>query len=250
MNEIAEENIPIAHIKDYIVNSRKNGYPDSKIIENLKKANWPEDIIDRAVQEADSVLSSVSEGSEDSKAEEEKPKEEKKSDKKQAKKEPAEEETDEASEEAGKEEAGKEEAEEERPEETDDSENPEEAKEHAETSESTKSSDIFTKPELGEENKQPENAGALEATPKTFSFLSLVALLFSPIPFVGLGVSMAILDYMRKNNKSGKIFPLLGLVINVCIILFIVIILIQIFTLEPDKMAGFARFVNDKFSLV
>src|SRR4030066_2506868 len=53
--------IPVSGIKDYIVNSRKTKFSDSIIIENLKKVNWPEDVILAALKEADSVVPAVQE---------------------------------------------------------------------------------------------------------------------------------------------------------------------------------------------
>ena len=50
--------IPV-NIKDYIIKSRQSGLPDSKIIEGLKSSNWPEDIINMAVQEANTIIQPV-----------------------------------------------------------------------------------------------------------------------------------------------------------------------------------------------
>ena len=52
---------PVSNIKEYIVNGRKNGFPDTKIIENLKKTNWPDDVIESAFEEADKFFKAFSE---------------------------------------------------------------------------------------------------------------------------------------------------------------------------------------------
>jgi len=52
---------PVVNIKDYVIKSRQAGITDSKIIEELKKNNWPEDIITSAVDEANAVIGAVPE---------------------------------------------------------------------------------------------------------------------------------------------------------------------------------------------
>src|SRR3989344_2195711 len=53
--------LPVSNIKEYIVKSRQAGYPDSKILESLKKANWPDDVIESAVVQANEIIAPVAE---------------------------------------------------------------------------------------------------------------------------------------------------------------------------------------------
>ena len=201
-----EKEGPVSNIKEYIVNARKNGFPDTVIIENLKKTNWPDDIIESAIKEADKVIPEVTE-------------EEKK-----------EEETKESPEEEKKEEQPKEETKEEKKEEKADS-------------------DLLTKPPEGIfPGKEHPQADIIAK--KKFSFLALIALLLSPIPFIGLGVAMAAIDNIRKNNKSGTILAILALIINVIVILGIIYIIFQIFTLPSENLVGFSKYVSDMFNIV
>jgi hypothetical protein len=52
---------PLVNIKDYIVKCRQAGMPDSKIADSLKKANWPQDILDGAFLDSNSILPPVAE---------------------------------------------------------------------------------------------------------------------------------------------------------------------------------------------
>ena len=83
-----------------------------------------------------------------------------------------------------------------------------------------------------------------------FTFWVVVALLLSPIPFVGLAVASSTWDYIRKNKKSGGIIALLAIFINVAMILATIWILFQIFTLDPEQLTGLAKFLNDKFKFL
>ena len=208
---------PVSNIKEYIVNGRKNGFPDTKIIENLKKTNWPDDVIESAVEEADKVVPAVSE--ETSEPEEKEPTEEKKEEQPKEDKKDVE----------SKEEAL-------------DKESPKEEKKEL-------GSDLLTKPPEGIFPDKKEGA-AQEPVKKKFSFLALIALLLSPIPFIGLRVAMAAIDNIRKNNKSGTILAILALIINVLVILGIIYIIFQIFTLPPENLVGFSKYVNDMFNII
>ena len=218
----SEKEGPDSNIKEYIVNARKNGFPDSKIIENLKKTNWPDDIIESAIGEADKIIPAVSEEEQPTEEDKEEPKE---VEPKEYKKEDDAKEV--ASEPDKKESAPKE----------------------SEEKKNEPSSNLLTKPPEGIFPDKKEGT-AQEPVKKKFSFLALLSLLLSPIPFIGLGVAMAAIDNIRKNNKSGTILAIIALIINVIIILGIIYIIFQIFTLEPDKLPGFAKYVNDKLNLV
>jgi len=85
---------------------------------------------------------------------------------------------------------------------------------------------------------------------KKFSFMSIVALILSPIPFVGLGVAMTTLDTINKKKMSGRFIAIIAYVLAIASIGIVVYALYQIFTLDPEKMTGFALFVNEKFGLV
>ena len=52
---------PMHNVKDYIVQCRNSGHPDSKIMQNLSSSNWPEDIIQIALSEADKIVPKNSE---------------------------------------------------------------------------------------------------------------------------------------------------------------------------------------------
>lgn len=90
--------------------------------------------------------------------------------------------------------------------------------------------------------QQPAKEDIKEARPKKqkkgFCFLTLIALLFSWLPFVGLGLAMTSFDIIRKKNKSGTLLALAALVLNICSILFVIYILINLFTLPPDQLEG------------
>jgi len=83
---MAEE--PIANIKDYIVQCRQGNMPDSKIVEGLRKSNWPDDVINAALVDANSVILAVPEPKpEEQEEKKEENKEQKKDNKKPEKKE-------------------------------------------------------------------------------------------------------------------------------------------------------------------
>ena len=208
---------PDSNIKEYIINGRKNGFSDTVIVENLKKTNWPDDIIESAMKEADKEVPPVSK--------EEKP------------------------EEPGKEKK-EEETNEEKKEESEEKEEPKEETPEKEAQKEEKlGSDLLTKPPEGifPEKKEAEAVGSVK---KKFSLLAVLALLLSPIPFVGLGMAMFAIDNIRKNHKRGTILAVLALIINVIVILAIIWFMYQIFTLEPNNLAGFAKYINDMFNIV
>jgi len=184
---MAEE--PIANIKEYIVECRQGKMPDSKIVEALRKSNWPDDVINAALEDANTVVPAVPEPEEP-----EEKKEEKKDNKKPEKKE-----------------------------------------------------------NKSKEEKQDENAiveESMKKEKKPFSFLAIFALLLSPIPLLGLGITLNALDNIRKNKMSGAFLAVLGLLINIGITLLIIYFIYQIFTLPPEALQGFAKAMNDMFNLV
>ena len=63
----------------------------------------------------------------------------------------------------------------------------------------TPNSDVFTSPPIGIEKKEPAPEQKAKI-PKPFTFLALIALLLSPIPFIGLGVGMSVFEYAKKNR--------------------------------------------------
>ncbi len=199
MEEVTSSDIPISGIKEYIINSRKNGYPDSKITPNLKKANWPDDVIEIALKEADAVIPAVAEFKKEEEKEivQEKPNQE--------------------------------------------------TKQNIPSKVNT--DDLFTKPpvDVFPEEQKPK----IELKPRRrFSFLSLFALLFSPIPFVGLFIGIGVLGHIRKNKMIGGFFALLAILINLCVIGLIAYIIWQVFSLNPEELTGFSKYVNDMFKII
>ncbi len=55
---------PSSGVKDYIINCRSVNMTDSQIRDNLKKSNWPEDVIEQAFTTANVVSNSVPESEE------------------------------------------------------------------------------------------------------------------------------------------------------------------------------------------
>jgi len=223
-----EKEGPVSNIKEYIVNGRKNGFSDAIIIENLKKTNWPDDVIKSAMVEADKVIPAVTEEEkteETSSSESQSPSDSKK---------PGEEKKEEKS----KEEKPKEDKKEEEP-----------KKEDGEEKKEEPTSDLLTKPpkDVFPEKDKPKTE---EHIKKKFSILSLIALLFSPIPFIGLGVAMAAIDHNRKKHKSGTIFAILALIINVIVILTIVYVMYQLFLLPSENLVGLSKLANEWFNIV
>lgn len=108
--------------------------------------------------------------------------------------------------------------------------------------------DLFTQPEMIK--TKAEIPKQEEKPKKTFSFFSLLSLLFSPIPFVGLGVGMAAFDSARKNNQTGGFFALITILINFAVILFIGYVFYQIFSLDSGQLTGFSKFISEQFNLV
>ena len=262
-----EEKVPLTHIKDYVVTCRQRGITDSKITETLTKANWPDDVIQMAVSEPNNIEGSVpepeipvnppqpvQEEGKDQKPGEDKPKEEESLKQEEPVKKDVEEtkinnnevlkvhETQSVSEPQNSEGILKEPNSEPRID-----EKPEEKKEQVKK----QKSDLFTKPpkEVSKEEPKKEEPSKPKEK-KTFSGLVIVALLLSPIPFVGLGVSMATMESIKHHNKKGMFLAVLALLINVFVILGIIYLMFQIFSLEPDNLTGFSKYINDNLNLV
>ena len=61
---------------------------------------------------------------------------------------------------------------------------------------------------------------------------------------------MTTLDTINKKKMSGRFIAIIAYVLAIASIGIVVYALYQIFTLDPEKMTGFALFVNEKFGLV
>ncbi|MFH2020771.1 MAG: hypothetical protein ABIJ34_05115 [archaeon] len=85
---------------------------------------------------------------------------------------------------------------------------------------------------------------------RKFCLMALIALMLSPVPFIGLGFAMTSLDMINKKNMSGTFVAIIALFINILTILFVLFLIYQIFTLDPSQLTGFSRYVNDMFQLV
>jgi hypothetical protein len=205
--EQEKEGLPLTNLKEYITDLRNQGYPNSKIIQALQKVNWPEDVIQAALSEADTIIPAVPEPVEETPSSEEKP--------------------------------------------LDSSEAGTEKKTELEIGEKVTAEVQEKKPAT--EVKKPEETTMdikTEKPKKKFSIWGLVALLLSPIPFIGLGVAMTAWENMQKNNRSGGFFALLAMIVNTGVILFLLYIIYQLFMLGPDQMAGLADWVNKRFNLI
>ncbi|MEK6917197.1 MAG: hypothetical protein AABW92_05640 [Nanoarchaeota archaeon] len=178
---------PISNIKEYIVSRRKQQVHDSNIINSLRGASWPDDIIETAFQDANKIIEAVPEPVAAEKKEEQ-----------------------------------------------------EEIQETSSNDDKEEKEEVVEKPAAEKVKKEK----------KSFSIMALFAFIFSPIPFIGLGVAMAAFDDIKKNNKTGKFLAFLALIINFAIIVSIIYFFYQIFNLPPDKLAGFASVINDMFNLV
>ncbi len=180
------------NIKDYVIKSRQAGQPDSIIVQSLKSANWPEDIIEVALQESNLVVQPVPEPIETP---------------------------------------------------------------QSQPSEIQQKDKFQKKEKFQQKNNQVKDQGlvdsALQKQPKRgFCFLTLIALLFSVIPFIGLGLAMTSFDIIKKKNKSGTIIAVLALLINIGAIFFVVYILIQMLTLSPTQLEGVSKFVVEALGIL
>jgi len=184
--------IPV-NIKDYIIKSRQSGLPDLKIIESLKSANWPEDIITMAISEANTVIQPIDE-----------------------------------------------------PVET-----PENEVQTTIKTDDTKPIDEKIIEEKTKQNNKnlPEKDNLKTTQKKKFCFLTIVALIFSPIPFIGLGFAMTSFDMIKKKKLSGTIIAALALILNLCVIGFVIIIIIQMFTLDASQLEGVSKWLVEIFGI-
>ncbi|MEM2139279.1 MAG: hypothetical protein QXM96_03955 [Candidatus Woesearchaeota archaeon] len=208
----------ITGIKDYIIKCRKSNIPDSKIIEILKKSNWPEDVINEAIYQADFVVPKVKEADINNNKEQiNNINEQNNNNITNIIKD-------------------------------NNIKNSNTNNQITNQSLSTNTNnDLFTKPPILEEKK----VNIIEEKPKkVFSYWVIVALLLSPIPLIGLGISMSVLDYVNKNNYNGKILAYLSLIISLLVIFYIIYIMYQIFTLNPSELTGFSKTIVEKFNLL
>lgn len=85
---------------------------------------------------------------------------------------------------------------------------------------------------------------------KQFSLFGLVAFLLSPIPLIGMVVCMIAADYIQKKKMSGLIFPILGMIINIGLIVYIVWTIFVVILPSDGNLAGFAGALNDAFNFI
>jgi hypothetical protein len=116
--------------------------------------------------------------------------------------------------------------------------------------EQEKKDELFTKPEVLNQPQQEAKKEEPKKEKKGFSLLALVAFIFSPVPFIGLGIAMAALESAGKNKQSGGFLAIIALLINIGVICFIGYILYQIFTLPVENLTGFSKYVVDTFKLM
>ncbi|MEM3373937.1 MAG: hypothetical protein QXE31_01830 [Candidatus Woesearchaeota archaeon] len=213
----------ITGVKNYIIECRKKNIPDSKIIETLKNSKWPDDIIESAIKEANLIISSVKESPSQTIEVVQKNKEQQTINQSiqthttliQAN--------------------------------TLTNTTQDTITQTSQAVQTKISDDLFTKPPI----LQDQKPNILEEKPKkVFTPWVIIALILSPIPLIGLGVSMSVLDYVNKNNYSGKIIAYLSLVISLFVLFYILYLIYQIFTLPPDQLTGFAKSIVEKFNLL
>lgn len=226
-NQEKKEEIPI-NIKDYIVDSRKQGFTDSVIIENLRKVKWPEDIITKAIEEANSIAPPVSEptpprqtGNTTENAQQPNPSVQTNNNINQT--------------------------------------NPQTTDKQAIQQPASKIPDkkpnvieqsgLFTQPPK-EVYPEKQQQAAKEEEKKVFSIMSIIALLLSPIPFIGLGFAMNVLEKPHRYNTFSILLSIIALLLNVGAIIMVVIMIYQIFMLGPDELSGFSKIIVEKFGLV
>jgi hypothetical protein len=193
-----ESGLPVSNLKDYIVRSRQAGYEDSVIIDNLKRSNWPLDIIDAAILSANETILPVI----------------------KAPVLPVQS--------AGQSTASKE----------------------TTNVQSNPGSQMNQQVKIEPETKAEQKAKEQKEKSNGISFWAVLSFFFSPIPIIGLLITMTAFDDMTKNKKSGMILALLALIVNFIVVGLIVYIAYQIFTLNPDQMSGAAKYLNDKFKFV
>jgi hypothetical protein len=232
-----EEQISDIHIKEYIVNSRKTGYPDSAIIESLRKSNWPEDIIQSAIKEADNIVNANAEPMPQA---ENQPDVQPEPQKTSQQTQPI----------TDKNPKNEQKPLEKNSTQSANTENQLSDAKKPETADSPVKEDLFTKPPKEVMGETGQQSNPQKPKKKSFSILAIVSLIFSPIPVFGLIVAMACYENMKKNNKSGAFLAFFAILINAASILFVLWLMFQIFTLDPARLTGFSKFVNDKFHII
>lgn len=85
---------------------------------------------------------------------------------------------------------------------------------------------------------------------KKFCYLTLLSLLFSPIPFVGLGIAMSSFERIKKNNMSGVFIAVIGLLINISVILFILYFIVQLLTMNPTQLEGVSKYIVERLGIL
>ena len=179
------------NVREYIVECRKRGVTDSVILGNLKQSNWPEDVLEMALTEANNIVPEVVEEVVDE---------------------------------------------------------PKISIQTNQKTEQTATQNVTQVEQKKDIFVQEAQKQVLEK--KKFSIMAIIALILSPIPFVGLGFAMTTLDTIKRKNMSGKFLAIIAFIIAITTIGVIIYVLFQIFTLDIDKLTGFAKFVNEKYGLV
>jgi hypothetical protein len=185
------EDLP-TNIKDYIIKSRQTGLPDSKIVETLKNSNWPDDIINTVLKEADLVVPAA-------------------------------------------------------PEQVIEDTQQENVQENT-VSEMPLTENKKNLPNNLENNQTIKQEDKKEK--KRFCYLTLLSLLFSPIPFIGLGIAMSSFERIKKNNMSGAFIAVIGLLINIGVILFILYFIVQLLTVSPSQLEGISKTIVEKLGIL
>ena len=213
-----DNDLPIANVKDYIVKNRKAGTPEEKILSNLKGAKWPEDIINFAIEEANSVVPPNVAGSESNEgADESKPEEVK----------------EESSE--GESENSQEAPAQQKP--------PTEKEELSAVMAEHSASVNKISDEL---NKGPDGKPA----GRKVSIVALSSILFVWIPFLGSAIAAAAWDNARKNKQIGGFMCLITIIINIILSVGLIYIVLQIFSLDPENLSGISKYLGETFNLV
>lgn len=213
--------LPITSVKDYIITCRKNNISDSLIIDTLKKSKWPDDIIQQAINEANLIIKPIEEKSNN----------------------------------INQDITTKDNSISNNPLQNNLS-NITNNQNNVDNSNNTNlnstvnsniPNDLFTQPPILQQTQQAQEQ-VKQKNP--FSFWVIISLILSPIPIIGLGVSMSVLDYVNKNNFRGKIIVYLSFLISISVLLFILYLMLQIFTLSPEQLTGFSKTIVEKFNLL
>ena len=201
--------VPVTNVKEYVIQMRQKGYTDSQIKNYLLSVNWPEDVVNQAMQNANQVIWPNAEPQQIQ----------------QPQTVPVQQDT------------------------SQQQPSPAEPEHKPDDDSSQVPDDLFTKPPAEITGEEPTKPSPVKPK-KHFSLWALVALLFSPIPFIGLGIAMHALESIKKNKNSGSIIAILALLINIGVIFVVLWAIYQIFTLDAGQLTGLSQYLNEKFNLV